>query len=165
MLQFYHALLCGLDLSHPMVQHDLQRMIPFLLGDQPHDAHMEEAIPEAAVPQSSGPASPLPAPAPCPVHGYAPCPPHEVCPMNPDFDATARTPTPLPPQTPPPTMAARMSALSRLMAYAGVDPTPAAPPPSPASPERANDVVAPPPRISSLAHERRKCRLAPLHRG
>jgi hypothetical protein len=33
------------------------------------------------------------------------------------------------------------------MAYVGVDPTPAAPPPSPASPERANDIVAPPPRI------------------
>jgi hypothetical protein len=78
MLQFYYALFCGLDLSHPIVQHDLLCIILFLLGDQPHDAHMEEAIPEAAVPQSPGPASPLPAPAPCPVHGYAPCP-HEVC--------------------------------------------------------------------------------------
>jgi hypothetical protein len=67
--------------------------------------------------------------------------------MNPDFDVTARTPTPPPPPTPPLTMAACMSAPSRLMAYAGVDPTPATPPPSPASSERANDVVAPPPRI------------------
>jgi hypothetical protein len=147
MLQFHHALLCGLDLSHPMVQHYLLRMILFLLGDQPHDAYMEEAIPEAAAPQSPGPASPLSAPVPCRVHGYAPCPPHEVCPMNPDFDTAARTPTPPPPWTPPPTMAARMSAPSRLLAYAGVDPTPAAPPPSLSSPERANDVVAPPPRI------------------
>jgi hypothetical protein len=72
MLQFHHALLCGLDLSHPMVQHDLLHMISFLLGDQPHDAHMEEAIPDAAAPQSPGPASPLPAPAPCPVYGYPP---------------------------------------------------------------------------------------------
>jgi hypothetical protein len=122
-------------------------MILFLLGDQPHDTHVEEAILEAAEPQSLGPASPLPAPVPCPVHGYAPCPPHEVCPMNPDFDAATRTPTPPPPLTPPPTMAAHMSAPSHLMAYVGVDPTPAAPPPSPASPERANDIVAPPPRI------------------
>jgi hypothetical protein len=67
--------------------------------------------------------------------------------MNPDFDAAVRTPTSPPPRTPPPTMAAHMSALPRLMAYAGVDPMPAAPPPSLASPERANDVVAPPPRI------------------
>jgi hypothetical protein len=104
---------------------------------------MEEAIPEAAAPQSLGPACPLPALAPCSVHRYAPCPPHEVCPMNPDFDTAARTPTPPSPRT----MAAHMSALSHLMAYAGVDPTPAAPPPSRASPERANDVVAPPPRI------------------
>jgi hypothetical protein len=146
-----------------MVQHDLLRMISFLLEDQPHDAHMEEAIPEAAAPQSPGPTSPLPAPAPCPVHGYAPCPPHEVCPMNPDFDAVARTPTPPPPQTPPPTMAACMSAPSRLMAYVGVDPTPAAPPPSSASPEHVNDVVAPPPRIIhtwiSVPHGPLACRL------
>jgi hypothetical protein len=130
-----------------MVQHDLLRMISLLLGDQPHDAYMEEAISEAAAPQSPGPASPLPAPAPCPVLGYVPCPPHEMCPMNLDFDAAARTPTPPPPRTPPPTMAACMSAPSRLMAYASVDPMPAAPPPSLASPERTNDVVAPPPRI------------------
>jgi hypothetical protein len=125
MLQFHHALLYGLDLSHPIIQHDLLRMISFLLKNQPHDAHMKEAILEAAVPQSPGLASPLPALVPCPVHGYALCPPHEVCPMNPDFDAVARTLTPPPPRTPPPTMAAHMSAPSRLMAYAGVDPTPA----------------------------------------
>jgi hypothetical protein len=148
MLQFYHALLCGYDLSHPLVQSDLLRMISYLIGDQCDDTHMaeQEEIPEAVAPPTQGPTSPMLAPAPCPMHGYTPCPPHEACPMNPDFDAAARTPTPpSPPRTPPTTMAACMSAPSRLMAYADVDPMPAAPPPSPASPERVDNVAAPPP--------------------
>jgi hypothetical protein len=125
MMQFHHTLLCGYDLSHPLVQSDLLWMISYLIGDQRDDAHMaeQEEIPEAAAPPTQGPASPMPAPTPCPMHGYARCPPHEACPMNSDFDAAARTPTPPSPlRTPPATMAARMSAPSRLMAYAGVDP-------------------------------------------
>jgi hypothetical protein len=52
MLQFHHALLCGYDLSHPLVQSDLLRMISYLIGDQRDDAHMaeQEEIPEAAAP-------------------------------------------------------------------------------------------------------------------
>jgi hypothetical protein len=148
--KFYRALLCGYDLSHPPIQSDLLRMISYLVGDQRDDAHMaeQEEIPEAAAPPTQGPTSPMSAPAPCPMHGYAPCPPHEACPMNPDFDAAARTPTPpSPPRTPPTTLVARMSASSHLMAYVAVDPTPAAPPPSPASPERVDDIAAPPPCI------------------
>jgi hypothetical protein len=44
-------------------------------------------------------------------------------------------------------MAVRMSAPSRLMAYADVDPMLVAPPPSPALLERVDDITAPPPRI------------------
>jgi hypothetical protein len=125
-------------------------MISYLIGDQRDDTHMaeQEEIQEAAAPSTQGPTSLMPAPAPCPMHGYTPCPPHESCPMNPDFDTTARTPTPpSPPRTPPTMMVARMSAPLCLMAYAGVDPMPVAPPPSPASPERIDDVAASPPRI------------------
>jgi hypothetical protein len=52
MLQFHHALLCGYDLSHPLVQSDLLRMISYLIGDQRDDAHMaeQEEMPEAATP-------------------------------------------------------------------------------------------------------------------
>jgi hypothetical protein len=52
MLQFHHALLCGYDLLHPLVQSDLLRMISYLIGDQRDDVHMaeQEKIPEAAVP-------------------------------------------------------------------------------------------------------------------
>jgi hypothetical protein len=75
MLQFHHALLCGYDLSHPFVQSHLLRMISYLIEDQRDDAHMakQEEIPEAATPPIQGPASPMPTPAPCPMHGYTPC--------------------------------------------------------------------------------------------
>jgi hypothetical protein len=42
MLQFHHALLCGYNLSHPLVQSDLLWMISYLIGDQCDDAHMAE---------------------------------------------------------------------------------------------------------------------------
>jgi hypothetical protein len=51
-LQFYHALLCRYDLSHPLVQSDLLWMISYLIGDQRDDGHMaeQEEISEAATP-------------------------------------------------------------------------------------------------------------------